>query len=165
MDLRDNLSPSGHFSPYTASSYPLTDGHYELAGTTAAGRRLLVKGDSLMAMGANSKIRVATNRAVDLKKVIVRWTVIRGVVFVVLGLSSIFFALFIVEPLLVFLFTLGTCVSGGCHEWLEFSNEVLWASLIPGGVSLLSALIVAVAHLRVVRATRQLSGVSANIRS
>lgn len=136
MDINSNYSSSyasgSHFSPYTASGYPSVEGKGDsLTSTAAAGRRLLST-DSILEIP--KQIRDVDYSEKD-KKILFRWRLLRGVSLGILGLSSFFFLLLILQPLLVFLFTLG-----GCEEWFEFASEVLIMSMIPGGIGILSAI-------------------------
>lgn len=75
------------------------------------------------------------------------WRVVYLIAGSVSGLSLIVFVFFVLQPILVVVFTLGGCVSGGCEEWLEFSEEVFAASLIPLTLGVVTALIACTAYL------------------
>ena len=150
MDVRNGMSTPGYFSPYTAGSYGAVDG-------SGAPMRLPVKStDSLTMFDLQRADRQTYRTRESLEKVLWKWQLLRTIANLVAVLSASLFLLLVLQPLLVFLFTLGTCVMGGCEEWLEFASVVLFASLVPGGIALVSLVIVVLAHCFALRVKREL---------
>lgn len=151
MDIRNNLSTGNHFSPYSANAYgsaPSGDGG--VVHTPTAPPSFPRGGDSLMISTTSSynSERKRERRIYTPDELRLRWQTISRVCGGFAGACAICFVLLVVQPLLVVLFTLGGCVSGGCDDWMEFAHEVFFMSLVPLSLMLTAGIISCLAYLR-----------------
>jgi hypothetical protein len=153
MDIRNNLSTANHFSPYSASAYGAgAAGESGVVHTPTAPPSFPRGGDSLMVlsggMSSYSSERRREGRVYTAEELRARWQTISRVSGGFAGACAICFALLVIQPLLVFVFTLGGCLSGGCDDWMDFAYEVFFMSLVPLTLMLAAAIVSCLAYLR-----------------
>lgn len=104
-----------------------------------------------MALGGSSYSERREKRVRTPEELIARWLTICQVCVGISVVCALCFALLVIQPFLVVVFTLGDCVTGGCDDWLEFAHEVFLVSLIPLAVTLVMGIFASLAYLRVER--------------
>ncbi|MDP1835669.1 MAG: hypothetical protein Q8K75_07040 [Chlamydiales bacterium] len=159
MDVSTNSFSTGDpyrtaASRYNSGANAGADGSDTDSFTPTAARPMPF-GDSLLVGSALPRKSTVKAADVDPEQTLKTARIVRAVTWGLGGISLLVFLIMFIQPLLLPIFTLGTCFSGGMGEWLDFSFAVLKISLIPAAIGMVLSWVGYFAHRKVKELTEQ----------
>lgn len=145
MDVNTNNLGTRNYQPseYASGAVPSSGDGGEQDQVIQPKHRARLPGDSLGDSLSSPLPRRApqnkTGPAVDPHKKLLGLQVARFAAFALAAVSAFIFGVMVLQPILLPIFSLGTCFSCGVQEWAEFSVTALKISTIPLVISLVSA--------------------------